>query len=634
MNNIIKNSLKGAIMVTVAALGLSACTDDHFDVQGGIGSTGTQSMWQVIQSSGEFTDLQNILSRTYMMRSETDKIDPATTKTLGELLGESQSFTMWAPADGTYDAEKYKKILDEAKAEYDAKGVTSKFRSLQYQVASQFVYNHVARFNYEGVMNDQVVTMLNGKKVHYNAGEHLFNDLPITGTYVTTNGTMHKLGGESEFAYNIYDILRYHENLDSLRDILLDSLIDTYTFIEGYPSVQGALNANGEMVYVDSVYRHSNKILDYCGAYLENEDSTYIAVLPSDKAWEDAIERLKPYFNYKNTTTGKRYDGKTKGNEDKYYFYDWDSSGDDGKFSHGDVKTAFSMEDDSLCIYNIKNYLIRGGFFSPKRNSFSADLKRDQMHEVAENADSLYSTNGLLYYNPNKGGYNPMFNKQQPENASNGIVYLVDDYNVLPEYTWMSRHEIDGWTSIAQPKTGTSHCTVKDGTTITLNEENRSNLVNDDVYKVTRFQRFSRAETGRSAFTVDYRLDGLLSGAYTIKAILTPSHIVEQYASDADEVCTLYAQVIDDHGKVYPISLGANEKYPDRSANVVVDQNEVKKYTLIEKVDIPYCFYNLPSGINSFCRLRLTVPFDPKGSAKGLNVVMIIVEPYRENGAK
>ena len=617
MNKIFKNSLKGGALALVAMLGLTACTDDHFDVNGG---DGDQTIWQNIENNPQLSQLKEILSRSYMMRSETDKINPTSTKTLKDLLSEPQSFTVWAPVDGTYDADKYIQLLNEAEAAYDSAGVCTEYLKREYVVANQFVYNHVARFNYESNPAEQEVILLNGKKVKYTSGGNNpeFNGVGIQGSpIVASNGTMHILSTASPFAYNIYDYIVASDKLKSLSEYLFDPTIDKYTFSES-SSVEGALNENGDMVYVDSVYSHSNEILNNCNAKLQNEDSLYVAILPTDAAWEGAVKKLSEYFKFQST-----------------YYYDWSNS--NSAFANNKAATAYKINVDSLTNYNVKASMIRSAFFSPSTwHGISPEKDSAEVVNYALTADSLISTNHTIYYNSNIGGENPMFNGQKPERASNGYVFCVDQYAVQPEYTWMKKDEIDPTSqyNMAMQAMANSHCTEKNGSTILLTTANRDSIV-ADPYEVTKYQRFQRAD--RNTLQVDYRLPAVMSAEYTIKAVLAPSRICYDIVPDSTitEVSTFYVQVLDDKGNALEIAEGNNgtsSKNKARSVEFTVDQDNVQEYVVIPRIKFPYTYYGLPSDCNTFCRLRFNSEYDRKVSTEGdgLNIVAITIEPYRE----
>lgn len=634
MNNIFKYSLKGFALSAVAMFGLSSCTDDHFDIFGGEGGTQGQSIWQNIKANDRLTDLQQILSRTYMMRSETDRIDPAKTKTLAQLLDDPQMITVWAPLDGTYDASKYLDVLDEAEAVLAANGgkVTPEYLKLQYQVANQFGYNHIARFNFESIPTEQSIYLLNGKKVSYTAtGHSTFNGVDIVeDPILSSNGTLHLLSQPSPFAYNIYDFIVENENLSLLRAQLLDPSVDKYEFSPG-ASVQGQLNDQGLMVYVDSVYSHTNTLVNNSRARLQDEDSVYVAVLPTDKAWESAVTKLKSYFKYKKT-----------------YNFSW--SNNNSKFGQ-----TYTFNADSLRDYNVSAAMLESAFFSPSTWHYTGESEMIKTNDstavmqYALYADSLISTNHTIFYNSAKGERNPIFGAEgiQPERASNGYVFCMDDYTVQPEYVWMRTEEIAGSNTGRLAQSKSPNCVDRNGNYVTLDALNCDSSVINDTYKINGFQRFERSAS--ASMNVTYRLPNLMSGIYTIKVILAPSRISKDIKSDdmqdRSEYGKFYVQVMDDEvsktGQDQPLDIlegakGTSGNNKKRSKDFVIDDNEVKEYVVIPKIQIPYCYYNLPNNIESFLRLKFTLDYDEDAAddgltnATGLNIFRIIVEPYRE----
>ena len=163
-----KNILKTALFSALVVVGLASCSDDHFDIRTGTASEGN-TLWQNIVSNNNTNDFADILSRTRVMRSETDRTGSIS---YAELLDQPQTFSVWAPIDNSYDAQYYKDLLtqrDELMASGSEDDVKKAWQ-LNYQVANQFALNHIARFNYESNMDQQKVRMLNSKVYYYNAG--------------------------------------------------------------------------------------------------------------------------------------------------------------------------------------------------------------------------------------------------------------------------------------------------------------------------------------------------------------------------------------------------------------------------------------------------------------------------------
>ena len=591
--NIMTSGLLGAAML----LGATACTDDHFDIIAD-GTTGSNSLWENIQGSGKTDSLALILNRTIVMKSETDKSGKIT---YAEMLNQPQSFTFWAPKDGTYNAKHYLDMLDERdallakSASADSEENDAAWR-LNWTVANQLVQNHLARFNYEGNSSTQKVRLLNAKVSYYDPAALTFNNVAMDAEPIpSSNGTMHLLEGVSPFAYNIYDYIVYHDEFSKLWGVLSDPAIDKRVFSET-ASTEGAMNENGEMVYVDSVFYHTNEILDASGALLSNEDSLYVALLPTDEAWDKAYETVSNLYRY-----GSRY------------AYEWND--DQGKF----MQTA-QFNTDSLQAYNANRTLIQSSFFTTSRFSVPNQTDSAQVNAYAQTADSLLSTNYTVFYNPNHGGLNPNFNGQSPVKASNGYIYAVDSYNVNPCYTWIQRNEVKMTSDYFVANVGGA--TSDKGQLITLTEETRCDTIYGDV-EDNMYRRFEKL--GNSEMNVYIRLSGLYSGKYKISAEIVPTQINKSFPAGENEHAMFNYELLDDEGNKIGSTVNDFETKSD----------SVRTYTLFESIEIPKCYVSLPSDYsNSFVRLRFQMTARHSranaGNCKSLNISKIIVEPVRE----
>lgn len=596
MKNIVRNWFRNGLLGAVALSGMVvACTDDHFDVR--TGETGTQSLWENIKSNGQLDSLAMILERTRVMKNDYDN----TTKQLySEFLDLPQSFTVWAPKDGTYNAKSYLDKLDEAQALRGAGNLDAALK-MEYDVANQFVLNHIARFNYEADKSEQEIHLLNGKVCSYKAGEALFNNVKLdlsAGSINSSNGTMHILTGISPFAYNIYDYIEAHSNYSNLYAVFTDSLFYSREFDENL-STDGALNPDGNMVYVDSVYTTYNKLLTASGASLSDEDSTYVAILPTDEVWEPVVDNLKTYFKY-----GASYN------------YDWSSSR--GDFSNKGAN-GLRLNADSLTDVSVKKNLAQSLYFSSSIMPIADTKDSVSIISYALTADSLITTNGVVYYNPNKGGVNPMFEGQAPVKASNGYIFPLNQFNIDPTDFWITRKEYSAISGIALAYVRGATSTAAE--LVSLTAENRNDTVEGDVPN-DMYARFS--VSGRSNMQVEFALRDVLSGTYRVSVLMAPSRIDLAYA-DQEEKCVFYTEMLDDDGKAF-----------SKSEDIEIDQYQVARYVLWDKLTFDKCYYDLPTGYDSFPRLRFNLPYNyqvptfKKGNCKTLNIIAIVLEPYKD----
>lgn len=629
MKTMNKNIFKIALFTALIALGFASCSDDHFDIRPGSASEGN-TLWQNIITNNNTNDFAAILSRTKVMRSETDRSGSIT---YAELLDQPQTFSVWAPIDASYDAQYYLDLLNQRDALMNSGNDddVKKAWQINYQVANQFALNHIARFTYESNMDQQKVRMLNSKVYYYNAGQNEFNGVgihPALARVNSSNGTLHVLEGLSPFAYNIYDYLGSSPSFSKVWEILTDPSVEKT--VDNYDaSTPGAPNEDGDMVYVDTVRYTTNAILDRCNAQIRNEDSLYIAIIPSDKAWEQAREKVRKLFRY----------GPEGGTAT--YSYEWQSQ--TGTWSK---QQGLKFKADSLRDYNTDLLLLQSAYFSCTQMTKVDLTKDDEIIKEATTADSLISTNRTIYYNSNYPGENPNFNGQEPYRASNGFIYAVDDYKVDPAYTWISKRDIMlgsgydynvAYTSFSDKRDEIIHLTSSN-----TNPKVKIEVkIDDDNYR--RFMQLP-SEKG-SDFYVDIRLSNVYSGKYKISAILLPEHIDKDMIEGEEIVDENGDVVIDEetgepkiNETIYPtwfqccIIDDAGNKSP-MTAVQEVSQDDVKAYVLFDSYEFNKCYVDLPNNAESFPRLRIQI--DPMYqyapyNCRSLNISKIILEPVRE----
>lgn len=603
-------------------LGIHSCSDDHYDIKDAEASAGN-TIWQNIKADPELDSLAMILSRTRVYTKEEDK---KRTLTYAELLDQPQSFTFWAPKNGTYNAKQFLDRLDDADA-LRAEGKTDEADKEEYNVGLEFAQNHIARFNYEGATSETELRLLNGKITSY-VPSSSFNGVDIEKAIPSSNGMMHIIDGLSPFSPNIYDYLGINKSkISSVYDIIMAQ--DTLIF-QPNQSTQGSMNSQGQMVYVDSVFSHQNKLLDACGAQVRNEDSLYVAVIPQNNAWNTASTKVKNLFKYAS-----------------YYKYNYNGGNSPSQAFPSRFPTKGTFNADSLAEYNANQALITSMFFTV--TNFTGDFKRDQTDEIAQyaiHADSLVSTNGKIYYNSNKGGENPLLAGVNYEKASNGIVFPLEEYNYDPSSWLMEDKVIDMmYTSNVGNCYAGGSPSKGEYTYLTEGEEGNLNTEVEGVSSLeTKAYRYF-AGNRNTALDVYFPLPNLFSGKYRIRAMILPNRVnmnnrwtttrtetdengkVTEIEEEVMQNTKFYARVYDDGGNV----IGTQSK------DIVVDDTKLGIYTLFDEVEIPKCYYNLPSGVSDcYPLLRLSIPnnntYQPQRRNFGpaLSIVKLYVEPIRE----
>lgn len=601
MKSIYQNTVKAGLLGAAVLLGFTACTDDHFDIQPSTVS-GSNTIWQNVEANADLDSVAMILRRCKVMKSQTDK---SAKQTYAELLATSQQLTAWLPKNGTFNAKQYLDELDSAvvlRAKDEMAGTRA-----EYDVANRFARNHIARFNYESNMGEQRIALMNSKIVNYNAGEGTFNGVKLdaaNANILSSNGMLHVLDGESQFAYNIFERLQVDSRFAKIYGDI--DKYNVYTF-SASSSTQGSMNHNGSMEYVDSVWSRTNSLMtDARLTYLTDEDSLYVSVIPTDAAYEAARQKLHGLFKYA-----------------KNYNYAWDASKRDWT---NKGTNALKFNTDSLTTYNVTSRILSASSFSVGYNSegpVTTSNPQAFLNHVLT-ADSLNSNASLVIYNKDKGNVNPIFDGQTADDAikaSNGYIFAVDNYNYDPSYSFIQKMNINGHNT--SQVTGS---TSEQAQYVTLNNENQNAEVNVDALGVDNFYYYFPV-SGNSQLNIDFKLNNVLSTKYKISIVLLPNRVninnirAEEDGTIIEEKPVFDVQIRDDKGSV----IGKAVK------NVSVDQDKVEKKVLWEAFEFPYAYYGLPSGYESFPVLRVSMSYaqQRKGKCKALSIAKVILEPVR-----
>ncbi len=601
MKSIYQNTVKAGLLGAAVLLGFTACTDDHFDIQPSTVS-GSNTIWQNVEANADLDSVAMILRRCKVMKSQTDK---SAKQTYAELLATSQQLTAWLPKNGTFNAKQYLDELDSA-AVLRAKDEMAGTRA-EYDVANRFARNHIARFNYESNMGEQRIALMNSKIVNYNAGEGTFNGVKLdaaNANILSSNGMLHVLDGESQFAYNIFERLQVDSRFAKIYGDI--DKYNVYTF-SASSSTQGSMNHNGSMEYVDSVWSRTNSLISDARLNdLTDEDSLFVSVIPTDAAYEAARQKLQGLFKYA-----------------KSYNYAWDESKRDWT---NKGTNALKFNTDSLTTYNVTDRILSASSFSVGYNSegpVTTSNPQAFLNHVLT-ADSLNTNVGLVIYNKDKGNVNPIFDGQTADDAikaSNGYIFAVDNYNYDPSYSFIQKINING-RNTAQVTGSTS----EQAQYVTLDNENQNAEVNVDALGVDNFYYYFPV-SGNSQLNIDFKLNRVISTKYKISIVLLPNRVninnirTEDDGTIIEEKPVFDVQIRDDKGSV----IGKAVK------NVSVDQDKVEKKVLWEAFEFPYAYYGLPSGYESFPVLRISMSYaqQRKGKCKALSIAKVILEPVR-----
>ncbi len=295
----------GVAMALAATMVLPCCTDTWDEHYEGVDNTASQSLWQLISEDPDLSRFASIAERVHYYRDQTH---PQADYTFRSMLDGTQLQTVWAP-------------LNEAMTETQWQQWETLVEENPYTVQQQLLTNSIALWRHVATGGGiDTLTMMNGKKQPFDKGNFTMAGLPMADRNIAaSNGTLHTMNSPIPFNYNIYEFLKDEANasenqLTTFHSLIIDS--DTTYFSEDN-SIEGPSDADGNPTYVDSVYFTTNTMFtqkkqfpsntntdqyltydESFGANIESEDSTFIMLLPTDAAWEQAYKLLEPYYNY------------------------------------------------------------------------------------------------------------------------------------------------------------------------------------------------------------------------------------------------------------------------------------------------------------------------------------------------
>ena len=479
--------LAGMVSCGVAA-GLTACSDwdDHYEnLASQAGSD--QTLWQTIQQYPELSDFREVLSKTKVFRYH--KVSDVS---YADLLDGKQSFTVLAPVNGSFNKESLLDLLSTAVGD-----------SI---VVRSFIGNHLT---YSQVSNFEKPTeffLLNSKRATIGNNEAL--SVPLqTSNIKAKGGILHILQSTLPYRNNLYEVLlndsRYNKIGEQLKSYEKDEFDPT-------KSIEGGM-VDGELIYVDSVFNERNIMLDRVGK-LADEDSSFMAVLPTNDEWQRVWDEAMSHFVYDKTVVG---------GDSLQRLYANQALLNDAIFS----RTIQSSPEDSLITYNYdKRY--------PKYHVFYKPFQE-----------------GGIFYNTT------------PQEYSNGTLYTADKWPFTPEMTYNREIKAEG--ERTSNIVGNTLCSYN----------TRTNTV--DSLSVSENEYLVITPSNMNAqWTMTFKIENTLATNYDICAVVLPPTIYNPKADLKS--CRINAEIIyiDENGNEKTEKINTNfMNDPTRVDTLVIKEN-------------------------------------------------------------
>ena len=504
------------------------------------------TLWQAIQQNPELSNFSSVVEACGYDKS----------------LASAQVFTVFAPTNSCFSKEEADKLI----AAYNTE--KGKVDDRDNSTIKEFLQNHIALYNYSvSQSSNDTIMMMNGKNILLTSSK--IGNSPLTSSNkLYDNGVLFTVSSQIDYFPNVFEYMRRDAELDSLYSFFYNERFYRKEF-QASKSVEGGI-VDGRTIYLDSVFRQQNDLFDskFLNARLNNEDSTYWMLMPTNEAWRKLVDEYQNYFNYDNTVDKR----------------------------------------DSVFYTNTRMAIMKG-------TAFSRTINTDAMLQ-----DSAMSTNAVLFYNLRKytwGAddlhyyqyYNPLsgiFTGNTNMACSNGIAMKVQDWKIDKRETFFQTKiiEAEGQGSIREvskvvDKVTTNDDGSKDTTWIeTIVPRNRYVESGNIYYNKVSNNGFVEFEPTRTTVnhSVTFNIKDVLSNiGYDIYVVTAPALANDSNATDIQRLptrlkFTLYHHTQD--GKT--VKTGNTEGVPLVDNTAVVNQpDEVDYIKVAENFKFPVASYGL-----------------------------------------
>ncbi len=264
--NKIKNTFRAGFAVAAGLVAMYSCTDtwnDHYDATAMLDYNGT-TMQALEEKAPNFAKVV----KAYGYERE---------------LASDNVYTIWAPTNDGFNVSDY----------LDSNG---KMIADSAEVVKEFIKNHIARYAISLNTVDQTFSLMNEKRGSFTSDGQfgIAKVIPGQTNISCKNGVLHLIDAASPYSFNLFEMVdkQYRDDTYagkdtcSLRYFLYDPVNNQDSLIEN-KSVSRGVDENGEKIWVDSFVMRNNTVLKNVDAKLYEEDSSFIAIIPSAKAWAE-----------------------------------------------------------------------------------------------------------------------------------------------------------------------------------------------------------------------------------------------------------------------------------------------------------------------------------------------------------
>lgn len=602
-------------VVACSALVAVSCTDylDYNTVPEATNPAADKTLWENISENENLTDFAAVLKR------------------LGydEVLNASHTYTVWAPQNGSFSLEELN-LMDSTKVE------------------RQFLKNAIADFAHrEADINDTVVYMLNGKLVKFSNkntdmlafdGKDILPNAanPAVFNYPSTNGLLYITSAPATFRYNGYEYLRESEDMPNM----MGAYVEHYEsrVLDEANSVKGAI-IDGVQHYDDSVIIVSNILTDrMLRAQLDNEDSLYTVLIPTDTAWNRAYGEIASYYNfvekipYQDLSSNQvgLMPGASWNDKMKKLINMLDASA--GKVEVALTSAPIGAEIQETGAYwsdSIAKRLLTNNFvFSEKSGKFNTKFQTGQSFKES---DSVYSTTGNWLSNP------AMLDELTEDviELSNGHARMIKDFPFSPKETYAP---VIKSRNVGRVITATGFKHTEESIDRELLDPSMC-VLDDENETALRYVKTNVPEISYSLSEFNFYIDDVLSTTYDVSLVLVPACIEDPDMPESErKPYSLYVDINYADYEKGELTL-VNKRFDGEklvSGNSAL--RKVEPFTggkdkvdtiRLGRVTFPICY----AGTGAKPNIKVMYPFNlkmDKSCERNLRIANVILEPVVE----
>lgn len=602
-------------VVACSALVAVSCTDylDYNTVPEATDPAADKTLWENISENENLTDFAAVLKR------------------LGydEVLNASHTYTVWAPQNGSFSLEELDQ-MDSTKVE------------------RQFLKNAIADFAHrEADINDTVVYMLNGKLVKFSNkntdmlafdGKDILPNAanPAVFNYPSTNGLLYITSAPATFRYNGYEYLRESEDMPNM----MGAYVEHYEsrVLDEANSVKGAI-IDGVQHYDDSVIIVSNILTDrMLRAQLDNEDSLYTVLIPTDTAWNRAYGEIASYYNfvekipYQDLSSNQvgLMPGASWNDKMKKLINMLDASA--GKVEVALTSAPIGAEIQETGAYwsdSIAKRLLTNNFvFSEKSGKFNTKFQTGQSFKES---DSVYSTTGNWLSNP------AMLDELTEDviELSNGHARMIKDFPFSPKETYAP---VIKSRNVGRVITATGFKHTEESIDRELLDPSMC-VLDDENETALRYVKTNVPEISYSLSEFNFYIDNVLSTTYDVSLVLVPACIEDPDMPESErKPYSLYVDINYADYEKGELTL-VNKRFDGEklvSGNSAL--RKVEPFTggkdkvdtiRLGRVTFPICY----AGTGAKPNIKVMYPFNlkmDKSCERNLRIANVILEPVVE----